>query len=271
MSGEIWRRVFQAAKETTYGVPVAATRKMYFEPSSNLTRDRSVNRIKASTGTRDQVVDAKARSVVAGGQVVMPLGAAEIVEVLLMGIKGGVAPTTTLGASTWVFTPGNSLDSATLEWYDGYRAWQGAGMLANQLRIARSAGENSDVTLTADLFGKDVVVMGGGLTGSLTDRVPEEIEGWETAIYIDNFGATPGTTLVSNTLISADLTIANNMGRKYFGDNTIATGQVTTGEIEITGQFTFEANAGAYGYVRDPVNAFPIQFTVINGRSVAWT
>lgn len=246
MSGELWRRFMQVGKETVYGTPVAATRRAYYAPESNLTRTRSVNRVKAATGTRDQVVDAKARAVVAGGSITMPMGADEILELLLMSIKGGVTPTTTLGASTWVFTPGNTLDSATVEWFDGYRAWQGAGMQVNQLRIARSAGENSDITITADLFGKDLAVMGGGMTGSLAERVPDTIEGWETAIYIDNFGATAGTTLFSNKLISADLTLDNGMGRKYYGDNTIATGQVTMGELEITGQFTFEADAGTY-------------------------
>jgi hypothetical protein len=331
MSGESWRKFFQAGKETVYGTPVAATRREYFMPDSNLTRARTVNRVPASTGTRDQIVDAKTRAVTAAGSVSMMLGANEILELLLMCIKGAVTPTTTLGASTWVFTPGTTLDSGTLEWYDGYRAWQSAGVYVNQLRIQRGAGVDSDITVQADLFGKDAIVMGGGMTPALTERVPDTIAGWETAIYIDAFGATAGTTLLSNTLIAADLTINNNLGRKYYGDDTVSTGQVTIGAIEITGQFTFEANAAGYaeyqnwdaatkrlvrlqfgnniivgsaaakltvnvdipgvwevvdltpedantkvyrfnyGYVRDPTNGWPVRFTVINGRTTAWT
>ena len=88
--------------------------------------------------------------------------------------------------------------------------------------------------------------MGGGMTPALAERIPDTISGWEKSLYIDPFGGTAGTTLISNTLISADLTFNNNMGRKYYGDNTVATGAITSGALEITGQFTFEANASAY-------------------------
>lgn len=445
MAGEGWRRFWQVGKEVTYGTPVAATRRMYFQPDSTMSRARTVNRVTASTGTRDQVVDAKTRAVTAAGSISMMLGADEITELLLMSIKGGVTPTsapattptvqpasftnattggtiaagvisarytvvypagesqalnvvatttTTTGTSTvtigavtplpagatavkyyitlpggavgtatyagtnatgasitltapgdgttlaptstptpvqtWVFTPGTTLDSGTFEWYDGYRAWQEAGVYVNQLRIARGAGVDSDIAVTADLFGKDAVVLGTGMTPALTERVPDTISGWETAIYIDPFGGTAGTTIVSNSLISADLTFNNNMGRKYFGDNTVATGAITSGALEITGQLTFEANAATYteyqnwdnatkrlvrlrfgnnvpvgtgtakktvdidipgvweavdltpedantkvyrfnlGYVRDPVNAFPVRFTLTNSRATAY-
>jgi hypothetical protein len=289
-----------------------------------------VNVINASTGTRDQTVDAKPRSVTAGGSLTIPISADELVEFLLCGIKGGVTPVTALGASTWTFVPG-ALDSMTLEYYDGYRAWQENGVKVNSIRIAGSA--TADNTVTLDLFARDAVTAPtfAAMTAALTERVPDFIEGWESALYLDPFGATPGTTLVSNTLISWDVTIANNLGRKYFADNTTATGKVTTGVINITGQVTFEANAAAmaeyanrdaatkrlmrlqfgnnigvgtgtakkavnldlpgawttvdltpedqgtkvyrfnFNYVRDPVNAFPVQIQCINARSAAWT
>jgi hypothetical protein len=246
MSGEQYLQFFQAGHETVEGTPVAATRRLYV--TGSITRDRATNVVNASTGTRDQTVDIKARSVTAGGSLTIPMSADELIEFLLCGIKGGVSPVTTLGASTWTFVPG-ALDSMTLEFYDGYRAWQENGVKVNSIRIAGSA--TADNTVTLDLFARDAVYAGesgvtfAAMTAALTERVPDFFEGWESALYIDAFGATPGTTLISNTLISWDFTIANNLGRKYFGDNTTATGKVTTGVINITGQVTFEANTAA--------------------------
>jgi hypothetical protein len=246
MSGESWRQIVQVGKEVTEGVAVPATRRVY--ATGNITRDRATHVVDASTGTRDQTVDIKARSVTAGGSFTMPVSSDELIEFLLAGIKGGVTPTVLLGAYTWVFTPGD-LDSMTLEYYDGSNAWQENGVKVNSLRIAGSA--TADNTATIDLFARDAVYEGqegvafAGMTGSIAERVPMAIEGWESQIFIENFGATPGTTLVSDTLISWDFTIANNLGRKYYGNNTTATGKVTTGVINITGQVTFEADAAA--------------------------
>jgi hypothetical protein len=246
MSGEQYLQFIQVGHESVEGVAVAATRRVY--ATGNIVRDRATHVVDASTGTRDQTVDIKARSVTAGGSLTLPVSSDELLEFLLCGIKGGVTPVTALGASTWTFVPG-ALDSLTLEYYDGYRAWQENGVKVNSIRIAGSA--TADNTVTLDLFARDAVYVGqsgvtfAAMTPSLTERVPMTIEGWESVLYIDPFGATPGTTLVSDTLISWDFTIANNLGRKYYGNNTTATGKVTTGVINITGQVTFEANAAA--------------------------
>lgn len=81
----------------------------------------------------------------------------------------------------------------------------------------------------------------------LTDRVPNVIEGWEALLYADPYGGTAGTTLISNTLIEWDLTIKNNLARKYFLDNTTAVGTVPLGELDVTASFLFEANALGLG------------------------
>lgn len=79
----------------------------------------------------------------------------------------------------------------------------------------------------------------------LTDRVPNVIEGWEALLYADAFGGTAGTTLISNTLIEWDLTVKNNLARKYTLDNTTAVGSVPLGELDITANFLYEGNANA--------------------------
>ena len=238
MAGEQWRQVFQAGKETTPGMAVAATRKLY--GNGNMIRDRAMNVINVSTGTRDTQRDAKARAVTAGGNFTQELSADEIIELLLLGMKGGVTPTTSLGASTWVFTPGTP-DSATMEFYDGYRGWAERGVMLNQLKISGNA--SGDATVAVDLFGTEMVPQ--AITASLAERVPDFLQGWEGKLYIDAFGGTAGTTYIANTAISFDFTLQNNFGRKYYLDNTTATGAITTGKVGLMLDMVMEGNAAA--------------------------
>ena len=125
MSGELWRSYFQIAKETTPGTTVAATRRMYFDiDGSRLSRDRDARAHRFATGSRDNVRAFTLGPTVVGGTLKMPLSASELVELLLMTLAGGVTPADSDPVFLWTFTPGNTLDPATLEWYDGARAWE---------------------------------------------------------------------------------------------------------------------------------------------------
>jgi hypothetical protein len=206
-----------------------------------LTRVRPPKPHKFSTGTRDNVRAFTLGPVEAAGQLVMPLSADECIELLLLGIAGGVAPVVTTGVSVWTFKPGTSLASATLEWQDGANPWQEAGVRVDKLEIKGSA--NGDNTITADLFGMNLVA--NAITGSLADRLPTFFEGWETKLFVDAVGGTPGTTVVPGTLINWDVTIQNGLGRKFFANDSNATGAVTIGELAVTAKLTFEASAAA--------------------------
>lgn len=238
--GDLYLATSQIGKETTPGTPVAATRKVYYrDPSFALAQAPHVHEF--ATGTREQVrrVTKGAREV--SGTGVMPVSADEILEWLLIGLKGGVTPVTATGVSTWTFSPGTTLDSATVEWNDASRVWQVAGVRANTLKIAGSAmGEN---LVTAEFFASDMVV--GSLTGSLADRVPSVMEGWETQFAIDALGASPGTTVVPGILINWEINIANNLGRKYTARNSKAALKIPFGKFGVTAKFTFEASDAA--------------------------
>lgn len=80
----------------------------------------------------------------------------------------------------------------------------------------------------------------------LTDRVPDTFQGWESKLYLDAFGGTAGTTLISNTLISWEVAIKNHLARKYFCDNTVSAGGVPMGELEVEVGLVYEANAAGY-------------------------
>ncbi len=233
MSGELWRGTVQFGVENpvAYGTPVPATRRMYFtDPTMARTREPRLHRF--ATTTRDNVRNITLGPTVVAGTLVQPLSA-EVIELLEIGIKGAVTPT----ANVWTFTPDPVLGSATVEWHDGAVAWQAAGCYVNTLRFAGSvSGEN---LVTAEIFGKAMIQ--NALTGSLTHSTPAVFEGWETALYVDDFEDAPGVSGISGTLINWDVLISNNLGRKYFADNTIDLGGVAVGVLDVEATLTFEA------------------------------
>lgn len=242
MAGETWRSVFQFGKETTPGTTVAATRKMYFMiDDSKLTRERDPRAHRFATASRDNVRAFTLGPTVVGGTLKLPLSASEIIELLLMGIKGAVTPTTPGGTTPrlWTFTPHETLDAATIEWKDGANVWEAGGCYVNKLKFAGSA--NEEATVEAELFALNMVA--SSLTGSLTDRVPDFIEGWETKMFVDAFAGTPGSTQVTGTLINWEVEIDNQMDRKYFANNSNDTAGVTIGELAVNAKLTFEAAA----------------------------
>ena len=244
MAGELWRSYFQIGKESTPGTGVDATRRMYFDiDGSNFTRERPPRPHKFATGTRDNTRAFTLGNTVVGGAVSMPLSASELIELLLMTIKGGVTPSEVTASETylWTFTPGESLDPATMEWFDGARAWEANGVYGNTLKIEFSV--DGEAKVSSDLFGMALAT--SSMTSSLSERTPDFIEGWETNVYLDSFGGTPGTTQLTGTVINGSIEISNGLERKYFAENTQDAGAITIGELEVKAKLLFEASNAA--------------------------
>lgn len=213
----------------------------YYRPDSRLSREREARSKRFSTGTRDNVRGFTLGPEMASGSVSMDVSPSELVELLLVTLKGGVTPTVPSGGTTsklWSFTPGD-LDSATFEWHDGATAHQMTGGYGDRLRIAGSVGGENVATF--DLFGK--AITNAALTGALADRVPEYLEGWQSLLYIEAFGGVPGTTNIAGTLVNWDVTIANGLTRIYTADNVNSANSVSVGELEVTASLTFLASA----------------------------
>lgn len=245
MAGELWRSVAAIGKQVDPNVGVAATRRLYVRDPL-LTKEADSRAHRFATGSRDNVRAHTKGPFRAGGSFAVPVSSAELVEPLLMTVNGGVTPTQpdALNAPTayrWYFTPGPVLDAVSLEYNDGARDFRGIGYHGNSIAIAGSVGDENLATL--DLFGRDRILQ--ALTGGLPQRVPTFFEGWETELYIDPFGDTPGTTLITDALISWNVNFNNQMGRKYFGQNTKAARGITSGELEITASIVFEAASAA--------------------------
>jgi hypothetical protein len=240
MAGELWLSYFQIGKETTAGTTVAATRRMYYGvEGSSFTREREARAHRFATGSRDNVRAFTLGPQVVTGTVQQALSASEIIELLLMTIKGAVTPTGAGTAKLWTFTPGTALDAATIEWYDGARGWDIGGCHGNSLQFTGSANGPNEVT--AEIYGLNMAI--ATPTSSLTERVPDFIEGWETKLYVDSFAGTAGSTAISGTLVNWDISIENGLGRKYFANNTTAQGATTLGELTVNASLTFEASS----------------------------
>jgi len=218
MPGELWRSTTAVALEASYGVGVPSTRRTFFD-SPTFERTRAARPHMFADGTRTNTRAFTMGPIVSGAKALkQPLSADEIVELLLMGVQGGVSP---LGG-TWTFRPQSAsapLDSGCFEWFDGARAWQIAGCYVNKLSIKGSVDKSNDVDV--EIFGKTFDPLDAVTTG-LPDRVPSVIEGWMTKLYVDPAGTAPGTTLVPGTLINWDITaVDNQLARKYFADGTL--------------------------------------------------
>lgn len=228
--------------ESTPGTAVAATRKVYFGTDSMLTIQRDAHPHRFAVARRDNLLSYTNGSVQAGGSASMPLDGAEALELFSLGISGTPVITTPTGATTarlHTYKPGD-LASATVEWHDGKRVWQGAGYRANTLSISGAVNDTNMVS--ADLFGTNVTAI-TGITGSLTDRVPTLTEGWQSKVYVENFTGTPGTTVISGFMTNWSVQVSNNLGRVYTADNTLAANRVIAGELDVTASVTVDADS----------------------------
>jgi hypothetical protein len=240
MAGELWRSYIQFGKQVSANSPVAATRKMYFRTDgSRFSRERAPRVHRHATGGRQNVGAVTLGPTQVSGTLVQALSASEIIELLLMTIRAGVTPTGAGAAKLWVFTPGETLEAATAEWYDGARAWQVGGVYGDKLRISGNVRE--ETVVTCDVFG--LTMEPGAMTAALPDRQPDFIEGWETKFYLDAFGGTARTTAKSGALINWDIEVTNGLARKYHADNALSPDAITIDQIEIKATLLIEASA----------------------------
>lgn len=249
MAGELWREVVQVGKEVTPGTAVAATRKLY-------TRDPSISLDPASrphefaTGTRDRVRAHTTGPEEVGGSVMVPVSADELLEWLLVSVQGGVTPSTPAGATNarlWQFAvAGASLDALTMQRNDGAQNQRIAGIRGNQFSIAGSSTEANEATielLAQSLYpGPDDADF--VLTTGLTDRVPSFYEGWETVVGLCDFGDDPeaDAVYIDGALINWNISLNNNLQRKYHGQNTKSATGLSIGSPTITAQCLLEAS-----------------------------
>jgi len=248
MAGELWLQELRAGVESVYGTAVVPTRRLYWAADSGLQPGGSTTRHVLQTGDRAQVRSATPGVQAPSGTFSLPVSSDEILELLHIGVDGDPAITTPAGgtnARLHVYTAPNALASMTAQWFDGARPWQASGIYANTLRLTGNPGEGGTNILSGDLFAASMTQT--ALTGTVTDRTPLPMEGWEAQLFIDPVSGSDdyGTTLIAaaQSVVNWDLPIAqNNLGRLYTAANTRAMQAAIVGPLELTGSLTFVAS-----------------------------
>ena len=220
--GEKALRRLQAGLETTRGLGVAATRKVYGEMEPHRDQPR-----KFAMEDRGIFVDkfrANAKLVDASFKMKADLTFEDLPYWLDMLLRGGVAATgsATVGY-TYQYVPdqtSDTLKTRTFEWGDDSIAWQGKFGTLDSMDINVALDDSVSLDMTGYVQEWMPQGFGGfaGFTGSLSERAVESVEGWQARLFIDPGASAPGTTQVTGRLVSAKVMVKNQNKRKWFGD-----------------------------------------------------
>lgn len=239
----MWRQQVRVGKEVTYNTAATATRKLYLvEPTLNDDAETMFHRF--ATGTPDNVRASTPGASVPIGRFQVPVSEDELLEALQMTIQGSITPTTPGGGTLtreWVATPNVAVDSATMEWDDGFRAWRATGCYGNSIEIAGDV--DGDNMATVELFAAGLTQ--NALSGAPADRTPTFMRGWETRIYLANFNVDPlvGDAPIGALLKRWRVRVGRNLGRKYLATNTQAMAAAIPGEFDCECELTVEASS----------------------------
>lgn len=222
--GHVRLRSFQVGKETTFGTPVAATRRMSgrFTPTVN----PNWTNPDVDTGTIDPAQAPYRTGIDLTGQYVGPATFNDCVNLYAPLLKGGVTPTGG-PAYVWDFQPASTSADAyeilTAEWGDEVTGdeWQFGSGIVDQLQIAFPQ-DLGPAVMTADWRFANYTYP-HTITGALAvEPAPAYIYAADTTLYIDNAAGSIGDSPLTNSLHDASITIAANTDVKRFmnGSNT---------------------------------------------------
>jgi hypothetical protein len=227
-----------------YGTEVDATRIIYPGAGSILDKEIAFFTPELDMGSYDLGRGGKFQQLIeAGGSLSdMVLDTNMIIELLQMAVSSTPSSGTQIaatGAYTWTFEPGASLSSATLEFDSSGQVFIATGCVVDELSFSWAV--NDPVSVSAAIIAKNISK--GSLTASLDDFTIRPIQGWEAQLFIGALGTDPfGGTAKSGTLISGEITIANNLQRRYFDDNTQALTRLNRGKRSVEASLVLDLN-----------------------------
>lgn len=229
LPGNVRFRAFQLGKETTFGTPVSATRRMPWRYAPTV--DPHWTSPDVDTGTLDPAIAPYRTAIDVTGQSTGPLAGDDVQILWAALLKGGVSPTgPASGAYTWQFSPASTsqddFEIFTGEWGDDTAdAFQyGSGVLDSlQLTFPQDLGP---IMHQADWrFAK--VDYPNALTAALSvDTTPAWLYGADTSLYINDNAGAIGATPLTNTMHDATIQINNNLDVKRFSNGSNANFQV---------------------------------------------
>lgn len=236
----------QAGIESQRGDPVAASRKVYAQLTPRY--ERPLLNFQDTSGT----FIAKRRP--GYGREVVGFNGLDILTFedgpwwMLLGIDGGVSGVSDLGSPAgyeYAYLPDlttDTLASATFEHNESGNPYESAQVMANSFTLRMDSDNNNEPGWMLDLDLMALNWENTTFTAALPDRSTEVVKARGTKVYIDDEGDAWGDTQLLGSLISASVTVTNNLHYKAFAEDekTAAPGRVGKGELTLDAQFTVE-------------------------------
>lgn len=166
----------------------------------------------------------------------------DIVWWLNYALKGGVTTGTTslTTGKQYTFQPTSSSDDLkfmSIVAGDSGNYYKFAGCAVNELQLKFDPAADATWMMSASMMGNSLTASASWT--SLSERARTMVLARGTKLYVDD--ATIGTTQLSGTVRSGQITIANNWERKAFLENASTYApDMGRGEQVVTGEFTFE-------------------------------
>lgn len=247
--GELALRQIQAGIETSRGVIVPATRKLY--GTMTMERDQGRRFADESRGMMVKHYRSNPKLIDAGFRFHGDTTFEDLPYFAEMYFQGGVTPVVQGAAAyLWTYAPDLTSDlirTRTLYAGDDTVQWQAPFCVGDTLDINLEL--NDAVTMDANGFCRDWIpvtssfLSTGFTTGfaSLSDRVVESVMGYQARLFSDNGGGTMGTTQITGKFISAKAGYHLNNKRKTFGDGLgYSLQKLGRGYRDISCQIVFE-------------------------------
>jgi hypothetical protein len=242
MSGIKALRKVQLFKEQTKGVPGPAT-TIWRGPAGTLEDTRAIKFIPEDVGVISGTDRTTTRKL--SGALLMETVEAtfeQLPHILEMGVKlvtTGAADGSGAGkiyTYTFPTTSANNFRTYTIETGDNQEVEEMEFCYVSDFTL--TGGETEGWTMGANIIGRQVSL--SSFTTAATLPTVEEIVFGKTKLYIDAIGGTFGTTLKSNTLLSAQLSYKSGYVPKFTADGNLYFSFVQTTMPEAVLNLTFE-------------------------------
>lgn len=227
MPGFIRFRKHQVAKQTALLTAVNATRILPFRGPIEVNPARTPPDV--DMGNLDEVLAPHAGAKEVTGSWTGPVDFDSLAVIYSAGLQGGVVPTGG-AAKTYTYqlwsTAAGPFDTYSDEWGDDTSEGAGdgiigvGGILDN---FTLGFGENLDAwQLDGSTVYADATLGDTRTTGLTPDDSPPWMYGADTEVYLDSAAGSIGTTKLTDTVHSAQVSVQNNVDRKRFanGSNT---------------------------------------------------
>lgn len=248
--GELVLKRVQAGIETTRGLAVPATKKLYGGPIT-INRSQPNRYAVEDRGVFTDKFRGNKQLVEAGWTWPHDVTYEDEPFYISTFLNGGI--TATGGATTgykWAFVPDTTTDTLkTMTWESGDEDVQWQAPFSTTDTADYDLKLNDGITASLGGFASDwipttsgdLITSFSGFTPGLTDRDVESIMGWQARLFVDPDADPIGTTQILGRFISSTWSYHNQNKRKYFGDAGIRFSRLGRGRRQVQCSAEFEA------------------------------